>query len=306
MILLCGLLAAGCSSAVDPAQVRAAQGSVIGVTIDGAPGAPPIARIAPPVRVDRTASEVLVAGTGPPIVVDQLFVLQLALYNARTGAKVRSSYDAGQRPLAAKSTDGRLFPALADALVGVRQGSRILMTLTPEDGYGPAGLPDGVGAGDALILIADVIAVPPAEVLDAVAGVPSDAAAGVRVRERFGVPDRVEFDGTPPPGQLLVVPLLTGDGPAIETGDLVVAHSLGQVWGRRFPFDDNFPKEPALVAVGTGTVIEGWDQGLVGIRGGSRILLIAPPELAYKETGNPPAVPGGATVVYVIDILGVS
>ena len=55
--------------------------------------------------------------------------------------------------------------------------------------------------------------------------------------------------------------------------------------------------------LGSGQVIAGWNQGLAGQRVGSRVLLVVPPRLGYGKAGNPPAITGKDTLVFVVDIL---
>lgn len=302
------VLLAACSGSVASEDLRSAQGTITGLNVTGTPGDPPVVRIAAPLKVTESRDETLVSGTGPPVAVDQLFVLQLTMYNARTGRKAISTYDPGQVAMAVKDTDGTLFPVLNKALVGARQGSRLVLAVTADDAYGEAGAPQyGIEPGDPLVLVADVVAVPPADVLPGIDGDPVRPRSGLpRVLLEDGLPSGFDFAGSQRPGDLVVVPLVRGTGPAIKPDSLVTLHSLAQVWGSSVPFDDTFRKEPALVPIGTGKVIEAWDRALVGVRRGSRVLVIAPPRLAFKDAGNPPAVPPGATVAYVIDVLGVS
>jgi peptidylprolyl isomerase len=61
---------------------------------------------------------------------------------------------------------------------------------------------------------------------------------------------------------------------------------------------------PAAFQIGAGRVIDGWDQGLVGQKIGSQVLLVIPPELGYGANGNPDAgISGTDTLVFVVDIL---
>ena len=61
---------------------------------------------------------------------------------------------------------------------------------------------------------------------------------------------------------------------------------------------------PIEVAIGTGAVIAGWDEGLVGQTVGSQILLVVPPDKGYGTTGSSDGgIKGTDTLVFVVDIL---
>ena len=109
--------------------------------------------------------------------------------------------------------------------------------------------------------------------------------------------------------------LLTSSGQAATTlalvtlggaGDNIVAHYLGQTWNGDV-FDSSYDRgRPLDFQVGVGMVIRGWDDGLVGQRVGSRLLLSIPSELGYGDRGVPQAgIRGGDTLVFVTEILGV-
>ena len=88
----------------------------------------------------------------------------------------------------------------------------------------------------------------------------------------------------------------------------ITCHYYGAVFGSDVDFDNSFDRGGALsFQIGVGMVIPGWDEGLVGKRVGDRVLLSIPSELGYGERGVPQAgIPGGATLVFVTDILGVN
>lgn len=291
-------LVTGCSGSVGRDEVRKAGGSITGLEVTGTPGTAPVVRMAPPLKLTQVRSETVVEGTGPVLGVDELVVLRLTKYDARTGKKLLSSYDRPEGAVAEKSSS--LAPDLSEAIVGQRQGSRVVLALPAGQAFGDPG---------PVVLIADIVAVPPAETLQTVAGTMGTPTAALpRVVVRDGVPSRLDFGtaGTKP-ADLVVEPLIEGDGPRVQDESLVTLRSIGQVWGRRTPFDDTFAKEPILVPVGVGTMVRAWDRALVGVRRGSRLLVIAPPEYAFGDKGLPPmSIPPDATICYVIDVLGVS
>jgi FKBP-type peptidyl-prolyl cis-trans isomerase len=123
-----------------------------------------------------------------------------------------------------------------------------------------------------------------------------------------GVPTTFAVTGDPPaePTELGVYPVISGTGPTVGEGDLLTVHYLGQIFPDGEIFDESWTEaEPVAFQIGAGALISGWDQGLVGQRVGSRIVLVIPPDLAYGEEGSPPTIPGGASLIFSVDILGI-
>lgn len=127
----------------------------------------------------------------------------------------------------------------------------------------------------------------------------------ITVTGDFGRKPTLEFTGSGPSEDLLVEVLHEGEGPEVEPGDQIQCHYLGQVWGGDV-FDNSYDRGQALAfQIGVGMVIRGWDDGLVGQKVGSRVLLSIPSEYGYGDRGVPQAgIGGGDTLVFVTDILG--
>ena len=135
--------------------------------------------------------------------------------------------------------------------------------------------------------------------------------SGVTVSGEIGTKPEVTVPDGEPPNELVVEVLSKGDGEEIKAGDFLVADYLGQTWkpgddGAANVFDNSFDRgNPAGFPIGEGSVIKGWDEGLVGKQAGSRVLLVIPPAQAYGDT--PPegsSIDAGATLVFVVDIVG--
>lgn len=128
----------------------------------------------------------------------------------------------------------------------------------------------------------------------------------ITVAGEYGTKPALSFPAGPAPEGLQVEVLKEGAGAVVEAGDTIVCHYLGQTWAGKV-FDNSFDRgQPLSFMIGVGQVIRGWDDGLVGQRVGSRVLLSIPAELGYGERGMPQAgIAGGATLVFVTDIVGV-
>ena len=81
---------------------------------------------------------------------------------------------------------------------------------------------------------------------------------------------------------------------------------MGALYSNGNVFDASWNRKTTFpTPLGSGAVIKGWDEGLVGMRVGGRRELIIPPALAYGKGGQGP-IPGNATLIFVIDLLGLT
>jgi peptidylprolyl isomerase len=116
----------------------------------------------------------------------------------------------------------------------------------------------------------------------------------------------VEVPTGPPPTQLQIKDLKTGDGAEAKSGDQVSVQYVGVLYDGGKQFDSSWDRgQPFQFQLGSGQVIPGWDQGVEGMKVGGRRELIIPPDLAYGAQGQPPTIPKNATLVFVIDLVSV-
>jgi peptidylprolyl isomerase len=111
--------------------------------------------------------------------------------------------------------------------------------------------------------------------------------------------------GTGPVTALKTTTLIQGTGPAVQAGQTVSVNYVGVTYAGGKEFDSSWKrKEPFSFPVGAGQVIKGWDQGLVGVKVGSRVRLDIPAGLAYGDNPGPDQ-PAGA-LRFVVDVLSAS
>jgi peptidylprolyl isomerase len=108
------------------------------------------------------------------------------------------------------------------------------------------------------------------------------------------------------PTKLVTKDIIVGTGPEAKAGDSVTVNYVGVLYKGGKEFDSSWKRnEPFTFTLGKGQVIQGWDQGVAGMKVGGRRELIIPAELAYGKRGSPPTIPPSAALVFVVDLLGV-
>ncbi len=105
------------------------------------------------------------------------------------------------------------------------------------------------------------------------------------------------------PTALVKKDIVVGDGAEAKEGDTVKVQYVGALYDDGTEFDASWDRdEPFEFQLGGGQVIQGWDQGVAGMKVGGRRVLVIPPELGYGAQGSPPTIPANATLVFVVDL----
>ena len=104
---------------------------------------------------------------------------------------------------------------------------------------------------------------------------------------------------------LLIRDVQEGTGDVLTGGQNAVVHYTGYLPDGT-KFDSSRDRdEPFTVAVGAGQVIDGWDEGLPGMKVGGQRRLVLPPDFAYGARGAGNVIPPNATLVFDVELLDV-
>lgn len=114
------------------------------------------------------------------------------------------------------------------------------------------------------------------------------------------IPDEV-------PTELGITVLTEGTGEGAAAGDEIAVQYVGVLSADGTEFDSSYDAGQAFTFVlGTGAVIEGWDQGLIGAKVGSRIQLDIPADLAYGDQAAGDVITPGSALTFVVDVVGLT
>ncbi len=210
-------------------------------------------------------------GQGPEVQADDFIVAHYAGYiyeDGKKGDKFDSSYDRGE-PIAFPLGRSMVISGWERGVPGMHVGGKRSLIIAPEYAYGEKGHPP---------------VIPPAATLF------------------FDI--EIESIGT-----VDTEVLSEGSGPVAELGDQISVDYTGWVWengAKGEEFDSSLSRGvPYKFTLGAGMVIPGWDMGLEGMKVGTKARLIIPPIMAYGKQGNPPKIPGNATLCFDVELVGI-
>lgn len=304
------LLLFGTAACGDDAESPESSGSgseIDGLSVEGPVGEELTVDMEAPLDGEGTKSEVLETGDGNPLKLNESALLHLYIGNATSGKDAISTYDQGV-PIQVTASEDQLFKAVLDNIVDQPRGSRVAVTAPVKDVWGEQGAPQlNLKASDTALFVADIVSVQPAEVIDGPEGETVDPTSDApTVEEKDGQVSGLDWStaSKKAPKKLTVIPLVEGEGPEATAESMVTFDYYGAVYGEDKPFDESYSREPTPFGVGVKGLIPAWDKVIPGLKRGSRVLIIAPPEDAYGDQEQP-NIPAGSTLTFVVDVLGV-
>jgi peptidylprolyl isomerase len=290
------------ATALVAAPAGAATDALTGVTVSTDTSAKPTVEVKTPYAIKKTADSTVVAGTGEKLAKGATITFDYVLVDGRTGKEVQTSY--GMTPASLVLDAKKTNKQLVNALTGETIGSRVLVAIAPKDGLAKRITADGVKKNDTLLFVIDAKSVrTPLKKATGEAVAPVDGLPTVELAKN-GKPT-ITVPKTAAPTSLVVQPLIKGSGPVVQAGQTISVHYTGVIWDTGKQFDSSWDRgQPADFEIGKGSVIAGWDEGLVGQTVGSQVLLVVPPDKGYGSAGTSDgSIKGTDTLVFVVDIL---
>lgn len=271
----------------------------------------------PTVKVDKdfkatkTATKVLKKGTGHKIAEGDTVTLDYVAVNGRTGKTFDSSFKTGT-PLTTTIKTGSILPGFVKGITGQTVGSRILIEVPPKDGFGAANAQLGLKADDSMVFLMDILksSTPPAakDVPKAASGKTEKLPATLPklTYDKDKHPSKFAKTATTgkAPSKMATDIAITGKGAEVKAGQSVIVQYVGQIYPAGAVFDESWSKTAATFQIGVGGVIKCWDDGLVGQKVGSRVILTCPADVAYGD--SPPSgsqIKAGDTLIFAVDLL---
>ncbi|GAA3029878.1 hypothetical protein GCM10017559_65550 [Streptosporangium longisporum] len=306
------MFAAACGSGGDAATSTtgasssassASSGGVAELQVTGAAGAKPTVAF-PSKVVESSSFKVLTPGTaGEPVKPGGSVVANFTVFtwDGKENKLAGSTYDEGGPQVI--TLNEQVPEILRKGFAETKGGGRFLSVV------GKDALPKEQQAqappGQSQVFVVDVVGVPAEKTAKGTASDPG--LKGVKVESPGGdaAPKLTTKTKEKAPKDLVVKTVIKGTGPAVKSGQSILVQYAGKIWGSDVEFDSSWSRgaQPIMFQIGTGKVIKGWDQGLVGVPVGSRVLLSIPPDLGYGKAGSGEKIKGTDTLVFLVDVV---
>lgn len=247
-------------------------------------------------------------GKGAEVKKDDLVMADFTVKVWQGGKDLGSSYDKGAAPQLVPAGSASIIPAFSQSVVGQTLGSRVLVVAPPAAAFGSQGNQQlGVKGTDTLVFVLDIEKVLPKKAEGTQAPIPKNLP---QIKADKDAAATISVPKNNPPTKLVKQVLIPGKGATVKSGQTVYMQYSGAAWkaneGKASAklFDTSWKTGTPLASpIGTGQLIKGWDQAIVGQKVGSRMLLVIPPSLGYGSQSPSPDLPANSTLVFVVDIL---
>lgn len=245
----------------------------------------PLVTIPPSTPPTELLIEDLVVGSGSPVGVGDFLIMDYVGVSYSTGLQFDASWDRGS-PFPFELGAGRVIQGWDQGIVGMSVGGRRSLTIPPELAYGENGSGSGsIGPNETLVFVVDLIASVPANLEKPTEELTSESTTELKTND-----------------------ISEGSGAIVQPGNVVYIHYVGVSASTGEQFDSSWDRgrsEFIGYISGTGNVIQGLDEGLLGMQVGGRRTVVIPPDLAYGENGaGDGLIAPNETLIFTVDLLG--
>lgn len=274
------------------------------VVVTGGVDSAPTVTYEAPLAIGTEVVAVVTEGSGDAIQDGDMVTFNYVVCDMVTGEKMYSTWgleSADDAPETYEVSADNFGEVLAGALVDATPGTNLLWAT-------PGLSAEESGTGEAVNGFLYVMTITDAQTV-------LSEAEGTEVTPADDTLPQISFvDGKPAvtvpesftdPTDLVVQPLIQGEGDVVEAGQTVLVKYTGWLTdGTQFDssWDRESPDDVFSFPVGMGSVIIGWDEGVAGQNVGSRVLLVIPSEKGYGEIGTG-TIPANSSLIFVVDIL---
>ncbi len=275
------------------------------ITATGAFDSAPTVKFPTPTAATATQKTVLIQGSGTKIKKGTRVELALSGFDAKTGKALKAGasvgYGAGAAlELAVDPT--QYLPGVMQALYCAQAGSRIAIVVPAKYAFGAAGSTTaGVGKGDSVVYVIDVVALTPLKATGTSKSLPSGFPTVTLASD--GKPT-VKIPSATPPTKLKLAQTIAGTGETVKSTDQVTVQYQGTLWRTGKVFDQTWGSTTGPASFTLTSVVTGFKDAIVGQKVGSQVVVIVPPAEGYGTAGSSDGtIKGTDTMVFVIDIL---
>mgnify|MGYP001388315802 FL=1 len=245
----------------------------------------PLVTIPPSSPPTELLIEDLVVGSGSPVGVGDFLIMDYVGVSYSTGLQFDASWDRGS-PFPFELGAGRVIQGWDQGIVGMSVGGRRSLTIPPELAYGENGSGSGsIGPNETLVFVVDLIASVPANLEKPTEDLTSESTTELETND-----------------------ISEGSGAIVQPGNVVYIHYVGVSASTGEQFDSSWDRgrsEFIGYISGTGNIIQGLDEGLLGMQVGGRRTVVIPPDLAYGENGaGDGLIAPNETLIFTVDLLG--
>ena len=267
------------------------------VSVSGDFGSVPNVDIGDNTSVDSTTTDTVIEGDGPEIADNTNALVNLVLFNGSTGDQIFSTYATNQPMLMRASASSDQLPGLAEALIGAKTGSRLVVTMTPDDAFGSAGNSQlNVSGDDDVVAVADVMPKPTIPKANGDLG-------DITINDNDGKQPTISFKKPLHIGSSTSKVVREGDGAVTKTGDSINVKVVGYdlTTGKALT-GVNWQAGEQAIQLQTGSSYPPIIKALTGIKLGSRVAVtLTPQDYAWPVGDTSQNVGATDSVLWIID-----